>query len=86
MVTVSISSLSPQLLGWADLMRGAPRGLIHIEYDFTASGALDHLQVWSSIARGGWLLACGYQRAASEFFDTGVHFTMDTNRKIWRAF
>jgi len=47
---------SAVVASWADLMRGRQNGLIHIEYGFAASGTLDHLQVWSSIKRGYWLL------------------------------
>src|SRR5947208_14977382 len=62
------------LVSWADLMRGAQTGLIHIEYGFAAGGTLDYLQVWSSVTRGHWLLACGYWMSASRFHGTGVHF------------
>jgi hypothetical protein len=62
------------VVSWADLMRGVPSGLIHIEYGFAPSGSLDYLQVWSSITRGHWLLACAYRMSASKFHDTGVHF------------
>jgi hypothetical protein len=58
---------------WADLMRGAQSGLIHIEYAFVPTGSLDYLQVWSSITRGHWLLACAWM-SASESQDTGVRF------------
>ena len=47
--------------------------MIHIEYDFAPSGTLDRLQVWSSIKRGYWLLACTY-RTASHSHATGIHF------------
>src|SRR5438270_7098318 len=62
------------VVSWADLMRGAQTGLIHIEYGFAAGGTLDYLQVWSSVTRGHWLLACGYWMSASRFHGTGVHF------------
>ena len=65
---------SAVVVTWADLMRGAQNGLIHLEYGFTPSGALDCLQVWSSITRGHWLLACEYWMSASTFHVTGVHF------------
>lgn len=65
---------SAVVASWADLMRGSQRGLIHIEYGFAPSVTLDHLQVWSCIVKGRWLLACGYQRAASESHDNGVQF------------
>jgi len=65
---------SAVVVTWADLMRGAQNGLIHVEYGFTPSGTLDCVQVWSSITRGHWLLACEYWMSASTFHDTGVHF------------
>ena len=65
---------SAVVASWADLMGGRQNGLIHIEYGFAASGTLDHLQVWSSIKRGYWLLACSYWMSASNLHDSGVHF------------
>jgi hypothetical protein len=65
---------SAVVASWADLMRGAQSGLIHIEYGFAPGGTLDYLQVWSSIKRGHWLLACAYRMSPSELHDIGVHF------------
>ena len=65
---------SAVVASWTDLVRGVPVALIHVEYDFTGSGTLDYLQVWSCIVRGHWLMVCGYQMAGSEFHDTGVQF------------
>jgi hypothetical protein len=65
---------SAVVASWADLMRGAQTGLIHIEYDFAPSGTLDFLQVWSAISRGHWLLACSCWMSASAFHQTGVYF------------
>lgn len=65
---------SAVVASWADIMRGSQSRPIHIEYGFAASGALDHLQVWTCIVKGRWLLACGYQKAPSESDDTSVHF------------
>src|SRR5207249_9419185 len=65
---------SAVVASWADLMRGRQNGLIHIEYGFAASGTLDYLQVWSSITRGYWLLACSYWMSASQLHDIGIHF------------
>jgi hypothetical protein len=62
------------VVSWADLMRGAPSGLVHIKYGFTPTGTLDCVQVWSSISRGQWLLACEYWMSASTFHGTGVRF------------
>jgi hypothetical protein len=59
---------------WADLMRGAQTGLVHIEYGFAPSGTLDFLQVWSAISRGHWLLAYSCWMSASAFHGTGVYF------------
>ena len=32
---------SAVVVSWADLMRGTPTGLLHIEYGFAPSGTLD---------------------------------------------
>jgi hypothetical protein len=40
---------SAVVIPWADLTRGTPTGLIHIEYGFAASGTLDYLKFWSSL-------------------------------------
>src|SRR2546422_10537875 len=62
------------VVSWADLMRGAQTGLIHIEYGFAAGGTLDYLQVWSSVTPGHWLLAFGDWMSASRLYGTGGHF------------
>jgi hypothetical protein len=62
------------VMSWADLMRDAQTGLIHIEYGFAPTGTLDYLKVWSSITRGHWLLACEYWMSGSAFHGTGVRF------------
>jgi hypothetical protein len=62
------------VISWDDLMRGAPTGLIHIEYGFSAGGTLDYLKVWSSLTRGHWLLACQYWMSANTFHSAGVGF------------
>ncbi len=62
------------VVSWADLMRGAEIGLIHVEYGFTPTGTLDYLKVWSSITRGHWLLACEYWMSANTFHAAGVRF------------
>jgi hypothetical protein len=65
---------SAVVVSWADLMRGAPTGLVHIKYGFAPTGTLDYVNVWSSISRGQWLLACEYRMSPSTFHGTGVHF------------
>jgi hypothetical protein len=62
------------VVSWADLMRGAESGLIHIEYDFAPSGTLEGLRIWSLITRGHWLLACEYWMSPSTFHGTGIYF------------
>jgi hypothetical protein len=59
---------------WADLTRGTPTGLIHVEYGFGDGGTLDYLKVWSSLSRGHWLLACEYWMSANTFHGAGVRF------------
>ena len=65
---------SAVVISWADLTRGTPTGLIHIEYGFAADGTLDYLKVWSSLTRGHWLLACEYWMSANMFHSAGVGF------------
>ena len=62
------------VVSWADLMRGAEIGLVHVEYGFAPTGTLDYLKVWSSITRGHWLLACEYWMSANTFHEAGVRF------------
>jgi hypothetical protein len=65
---------SAVVVSWADLMRGAPSSLIHIQYGFAPGGTLDYLQIWSSITRGHWLLACAYWMSGTTFHEAGAHF------------
>jgi hypothetical protein len=65
---------SAVVVSWADLKRGRQSDLIHIKYGFAASGTLDYVQVWSSIKRGYWLLACTYSMSASPSHNAGIHF------------
>jgi hypothetical protein len=65
---------SAVVVSWADLMRGAQTGLIHIEYAFAPGGTLDYLKLWSSITPGHWLLACEYWMTTSTFHSCGVSF------------
>jgi hypothetical protein len=65
---------SAVIVSWADLMRGAQAGLVHIEYGFTTGSTLDYLKFWSSISRGHWLLAVEYWASPSKSHSTGVHF------------
>ena len=65
---------SAVVISWADLMRGTPAGLIHIEYGFAAGGTLDYLKIWSSLTRGHWLLACEYWMSANTFHAAGIGF------------
>jgi hypothetical protein len=62
------------VISWADLMRDAETGLIHIEYGFAPTDTLDYLKVWVSLTRGHWLLACEYWMSESTFHGAGVTF------------
>ncbi len=62
------------VVNWADLVAPGPNGVIHIEYGLAPGGTLDYLQVWSSIKRGYWLLACSYWMSASQSHGSGVRF------------
>lgn len=68
---------SAVVASWPDLTSKTKSGLMQIEYGFAADGTLDYLKVWSSIARGHWLLACTYRMLTSKFHHKGVHFDND---------
>ena len=59
---------------WKDLTNGAQPELMHMEYNLTADGSVDDLRIWSSIARGHWLLVCEYGMYASNSHSSGVRF------------
>jgi hypothetical protein len=59
---------------WEDLTNGTQPGLIHIEYNLTIGGTVDDLRIWSSIARGHWLLVCKYWMSAFNSHSSGVRF------------
>jgi hypothetical protein len=65
---------SAVLLSWRDLKLTRPNDVVHVTYDFAPSGTLDHVQVWSSVKWGYWLLACTYSMSASQSHGIGVHF------------
>ena len=62
------------VVSWPDLSRGTHAGLVHIEYAFAPTGALDYMKVWTSVSRGHWLLACEYWMSANTFHGVGVRF------------
>ena len=65
---------SAVVVSWADLMRGAQAGLVHIEYGFAAAGTLDYLKFWSSLSRGRWLLIGEYCMGTAKSHSSGFHF------------
>ena len=65
---------SAVIASWADLMKSAKSGLIHLEYAFAPNGSLEYLKVWSSVTRGQWRLACEYWMSPSAFHVSGIHF------------
>ena len=65
---------SAVVVSWADLMRGAQAGLVHIEYGFAAAGTLDYLKFWSSLSRGRWLLIGEYCMGTAKSHSAGFHF------------
>lgn len=62
------------VVSWADLMRGLPAGVIHIEYGFNTTGTVDYLKILSSVSRGHWLVACEYWMAGSTSHPAGISF------------
>ena len=59
---------------WEDLTNGTEPVLIHLEYNLTASGTVDDLRFWSSMARGHWLLVCKYRMSGSNSHSSGLRF------------
>jgi hypothetical protein len=62
------------IVNWADLMPGTRPGLIHIECDCAPDGGIKDLQLWSSVTKGYWLLACTYSMIDTPLHGSGVHF------------
>ena len=62
------------MANWADLLPGVGTGSVHVEYAFSTSGELNHLEVWSSKVRGYWLKACTYSMPPAPGDDAGTHF------------
>jgi hypothetical protein len=78
------------MANWADLLPGLGIGSVHVEYAFSDSGELNHLEVWSSKVRGNWLLACTYSDAATRF-ENGIQskrlaHTLDVMMRRQKAF
>ncbi|HET9409026.1 MAG TPA: hypothetical protein VFO39_17410 [Candidatus Sulfotelmatobacter sp.] len=66
--------VSALVASWPEMMRGTHAGVIHIEYAFVPTGALDYIKVWTSVTRGHWLLACEYWMSANTFHGIGIRF------------
>lgn len=62
------------IVSWPDLMSNSEPGLIHVEYDRTDAGHLNHLQVWSSTMRGHWELICTCVMQSSGFHNDRIQF------------
>lgn len=62
------------VMSWSELIHGVQSGLVHVEYKFSATGSLDSFQVWTSVRRGYWLLACSYRASPSEGKSGEVQF------------
>jgi hypothetical protein len=62
------------IVSWADLMKDAKSGLIHLEYAFSPDSSFEYLKLWSSMTRGHWRLACEFWMSASTLHDSGIHF------------
>lgn len=44
--------------GWSEVMPELHSGLVHIEYQTGADGALDFIKIWESQVWGQWKLVC----------------------------
>ena len=45
---------------WKELSRRNELEQVHVAYETSAEGRIDHLKIWSSIRRGEWDLVCDY--------------------------
>ncbi len=61
------------LANWGDLVPVGESAVVHVDYRF-AQNSIDGLKVWSSTARGHWLVACQYWMSAGEFQPIGIRF------------
>ena len=66
---------------WADLMPPGQAGFILVEYDVASNGNLDHLQVWSCIKRGYWILVCTYRISPPNLIPPASNSITIMNRK-----
>jgi hypothetical protein len=73
---IEISSIleSVMVLGWADLMKENPSGLLHVEYWTGPDYFIEHLMVLSSGVRGYWQLVCEYWDSALWSHEPGLSF------------
>jgi hypothetical protein len=62
------------VVSWRDLLRSEKLGLVHVDYCFNPTGAVDRLSLWLSTARGHWHLACEYRMTTSSGQKYGVCF------------
>lgn len=60
---------------WGDLMPRSDLGLIHIEYELAAEGAIDSLSIWASSKWGYWNLIGEYSMHKSASGEIGLHFS-----------
>lgn len=68
---------SAVILNWDALMPQSDAGLIHLEYQTGADGALDFFTVWESTVWGRWNLICEFWMRSLWSHATGLSFSND---------
>ena len=66
---------SVMVLGWPDLMKDYPSGLLHVEYRTGPDDLIEYLTVLSSGVRGYWQLVCEYWVSALWSHEVGLSFS-----------
>lgn len=51
---------SAVILSWNELLKGSPRGLVHVEYGTAPELSLQYVKIWLATSRGAWNLICEY--------------------------
>ena len=73
---IEISSIleAVMVLGWPEVMKEYPSGLLHVEYRTSPDDFIEYLKVFSSGLRGYWQLVCEYWDSALWSHEVGLSF------------
>jgi hypothetical protein len=73
---IEISSIleAVMVLGWPEVMKEYPSGLLHVQYRTGSDDFIEYLKVFSSGVRGYWQLVCEYWVSALWSHEVGLSF------------